>query len=300
MILSIGEILYDIFPTYRRMGGAPFNFAFHLRALGFPVILISRVGTDENGRRILSFLEEKGFDTSFIQKDSQKQTGQVLVETDEQGSPHFHILRDAAYDEMEFRDEIAAQLHKIPKLIYCGTLIQRTPKGAETLMKILENRDPDTFCFYDMNLRPECYDHNSIIKSLIHCDVLKVSDAELSLLKSLFGADTSDRLFIEDLMHNYFIRWLCLTRGAEGSSLFTPDGVWSEPAGKEIPVADTVGAGDAYSAMLAMGFLKGWKPEIIVKRATAFAGAVCGIPGAIPEDAGFYEHYSEWTKENSQ
>ncbi|MGE0083233.1 MAG: carbohydrate kinase [Desulfococcaceae bacterium] len=299
MILSIGEILCDIFPEYQRIGGAPFNFAFHLRAMGFPIILISRVGKDEKGERILSFMAEKGFDTSFIQKDTEKQTGQVLVETDEEGRPHFHILRNAAYDDTEFRDEIVEELRKIPRLIYYGTLIQRTPNGAQTLMKILENRNPATSCFYDMNLRPECYDQNSIIKSLIHCDVLKISDAELSLLKSLFNADTSDRLFIEDLMHNYFIRWLCLTRGAEGSSLFTADGVWSEPVRNDIPVLDTVGAGDAYSAVLAMGFLNGWKPETIVKRATAFAGAVCGIPGAIPDDAAFYEHYCEWTKEIS-
>ncbi len=300
MILSVGEILYDIFPEYRRIGGAPFNFAFHLKSLGFPLHFISRVGNDEPGKGILAFLEEKGFETAFIQQDPQHKSGEVIVQTDENGVPEFDIVPDRAYDYLEFTAEIAAELQKIPRLIYYGTLIQRSPRSAETLMKILEKRNPGTRCIYDMNLRPRCYDRNAIIKSLIHCDVLKLSDDELGILKSLLRADTPDPFFIEGLMHNYAIEMLCLTRGKEGSSLFTKGGLWSADTPEDIRVRDTVGAGDAFAAILAAGFLKNWEPGIILKRAAAFAGAVCGIAGAIPHDTDFYAPYTEWTKENSE
>ncbi|GBC60799.1 carbohydrate kinase [Desulfonema ishimotonii] len=294
MILTIGEILIDIFPDDSRIGGAPFNFAAHLRALGFPVIFISRIGNDDNGDMLSDAVKKRGFDLKYIQRDDRHATGHVRVTLDEDGLPEFDIVRDVAYDHLDYTAPVAEALLEVPRLIYYGTLVQRTAKGAATLMKILEHRSPATRCFYDINLRPGGYDKNAITKSLIHCDVLKLNDDELAILRHFFDFRTPDNEFIEDLMHSFSVEWVCLTGGERGSTLFTREGLWHADAETTGEIADTVGAGDAFAAVLAAGYLEGWKPEQIVRRAARLAGAVCGIRGAIPEEDMFYDRFSGW------
>lgn len=305
MILVIGEILFDIFPDDKRLGGAPFNFAFHLKYLGLPVIFASRVGDDENGREILQVIRNSGFDTGLIQVDSKRKTGYVAVKLDQEGRPEFTITKDVAYDYLSYRDEIKNVLSENIRLIYYGTLIQRTYKGSDTLIRIFRNKDPKTKCFCDINLRPDCYNEDIIKISLVNCDILKISDEELDILKHIFQMKENDEAFIDYLMKKLSIEWISLTKGKAGSVLFTTKhppysfqigdtrNNSQQPAASS-QSADTVGAGDAYAAVLALGYLYQWEPSLILKRASQFAAAVCEIRGAIPDNQDFYQKFAEW------
>lgn len=300
MILAVGEILFDHFPEGKRLGGAPFNFAAHLKAMDLPVTFVSRVGADKDGQAILDALVRRGFDPGTIQRDPHHDTGRVTVTLDDDGIPKFTIVPNAAYDHLAYTDAVSASLAQAPGMIYYGTLIQRSETASATVMKILENRPPSTRCICDLNLREDCYDQNSITKSLIHCSVLKLSDGELAILKNLFNVRTADKLFIDDLMHNFSIDWVSLTSGPEGSTLFTRDDVFFAEPDEQREVVDTVGAGDGYAAILAAGYLLGWDPAIILRRATRFAGAICRLPGAVPEDPNFYRPFLGWMKNGGE
>jgi fructokinase len=292
MILAIGEILYDVFPEYKRLGGAPFNFAFHLNSMGARVCLASRVGADPNGNAILQQLQEAGFDTSQIQIDGKNRTGEVLIKIDENGEPDFNISPDVAYDYINYKQVINIMKRETVNLIYFGSLVQRSEYGFATLQRVLLSKSPATKCLYDVNLRPKCYDKELINASLKQADLLKVNEAELEEIKRLLKAERqSDAVFIDFLMSCNHIEMVALTRGEKGSDLFIPEyhyAVKAPPIGKKI---NSVGAGDAYASVLATGYLCGWHPREILAKATAFAARICEVEGAIPDKSSFYDDW---------
>lgn len=291
MILSIGEILFDVFPQYRRIGGAPFNFAYHLKGLGFPVRFVSRVGRDEAGWQIMSTLEKAGFAGSDVQIDPGRPTGTVQVELDQQGVPAFTIQKDVAYDHIVFDDHIEKLLQSGPRLIYFGSLVQRTQRGFSTLHDILTRRHPDSRCLYDMNLRPGCTEARIIEPSLEKADILKLNDEELGKTAEMFGLSRKGPDAATALIRRFDLSMVALTRGAEGSELYVGKDRFGTAAPKPAAIADTVGAGDAYTAMLAAGVLAGWGPERILSAAARFAARICTIEGAIPDDVDFYRDF---------
>jgi fructokinase len=291
MILSIGEILYDIFPDQRRLGGAPFNFAFHLKRLGFPVRFVSRVGGDEAGRSILRRIEDAGFNAGDIGIDPCHDTGSVRVQIDAGGSPDFHIVPDAAYDYITGDARVAALVESAPELIYFGSLIQRTEAGFRNLHDILDRRTGGTRLFYDMNLREGCGRANIIEASLTRVDILKLSDEELEASGRLLGVSGGGDALVDRLMERFDIPVAALTRGAAGSSLFINGRRYDAKPAPNVGVADTVGAGDAYAAMLAAGILGERSPEAVISEATRFSGRICTISGAIPSDLQLYDDF---------
>jgi len=293
MILAIGEILFDVFPDYRRIGGAPFNFAYHLMRLGFPVRFISRIGRDSDGESILDMLQSAGFDTQDIQIDDQRPTGTVKVEVDENGQPGFTILTDVAYEYIAVDDAVRSAIHADPKLIYFGNLIQRSRTGFSALQSLLNHRRPETVCFCDMNLRPDCYTRDTVIHCLEKSDLLKLSEEELDITRRLTGRTESGEGFIRWLMETYTITTLAVTRGAGGSELYRDGMRVAAPASPAKEIVDTVGAGDAYAAMLAAGHLRGWPAETIISCCARFARRICEIPGAIPTTDSLYEEFRE-------
>ena len=150
MILSIGEILFDVFPGYKRLGGAPFNFAYHMKQLGFPTRFISRIGNDVEGKIISEKLQQYGFELDCLQKDNNFETGKVLVEIDEKGKPDFNILPNTAYDNLEFNDSIQVMLSGTVDLIYIGSLIQRSVQGFSTIQHIMDEKRSQTKLLYDV------------------------------------------------------------------------------------------------------------------------------------------------------
>jgi len=297
MIVALGEILFDIFPGYKRIGGAPFNFAYHMLKMGIPVNFVTKIGEDDAGRNIMSYLDLNGFNTLHVQWDSRYETGRVIVKLDSEGNPKFNILEDAAYDFIEFDPGIAATLRQKPGLIYFGSLAQRTETGFKTIQRILSARESATRCFYDVNLRPHCYTEKIVKESLRQSDVVKMNEDELQCLKTIFRFLKSDRSFIEYLMQTYGIEMLSVTKGKKGSEVFTLANSYQIENDPMETVADTVGAGDAYASMIAVGYMNHWHPNCILEKATELARRVCTIKGAIPKEADFYKNLIDDEKE---
>jgi len=301
MILSIGEILFDHFPDYQRVGGAPFNFSCHLKKLGFPVHLITRVGDDPEGKELKTVLQESGFDEMDLQVDQKHRSGMVNILVDEEGVPVFDTVSDVAFDHLEMDEVVRALLSRGPNLIYYGTVIQRTSKGRRFMQEVFSNAKETTgdikfLC--DINLRPQCYSLEVIEGSLAMADVLKLNEEELasiiSFLASLSG-DLAKSSSKDDqchyLMERYGIELVALTMGAKGSKIYDQQNSYSIGPVKGPVVADTVGAGDAYSAIVALGYLGGWHPEKILDIASRFAADICGVKGALPDTDMFYSKY---------
>ena len=289
MILAIGEILFDIFPGYKRMGGAPFNFAFHVSNFGMPARFITRIGNDADGKEILQELKQFGFITDDVQVDDKHNTGKVIVTLDAKGVPEFNILPNVAYDHIAFDPSIASLLNEKTQLIYFGSLIQRSECGFTTVQKILSKRHRNTRCLYDVNLRPQCFTKAIVMESLKQTHVLKLNDEELEIIKQMFGFEKKSRKFIEFLMIKFDIEMISLTKGEKGSCLYIKDGEYCIEPNKIRKIVDTVGAGDAYTAILAIGYLNKWHPERILTVATDFASSICKNEGAIPSSKSVYE-----------
>jgi fructokinase len=295
MILVVGEILFDLFPDYKRLGGAPLNFAFHLKNLGFPVRFISRVGNDADGKAILGKLEQFGFELDDIQIDPVRPTGNVRVRLDKNGVPNFKITPDVAYDYIEFIPEVHASLIQASELIYFGSLVQRSASGFSNIRAILSQKPPSASCFYDINLRPACYSDAVVMTSLSQANVLKINHEECDEVRRILQYEKDDG-FMQYLMDTYPLEVISLTKGDRGSEMYTPNGFFEVATTKIENVIDSVGAGDAYAAMLAAGLLGKWQPETILQRATAFASHICKIEGAVPESASFYEPFRPMIK----
>lgn len=290
MILSIGEILFDVFREGRVLGGAPFNVAVHLKNLGVPVRFFSRVGKDDHGREILSAVEKYGLNASDIQRDAKRATGTVEVDIDSHGKPSFTIIKNTAYDYISYSKALRHAVRDDVQIIYFGSLIQRSKKGFRTLQKVLKGRSVNTRCLYDINLRPLCYSNEIILHSLQNTHILKLNDEELEVLKGILHYNVSDDALIARLFEDFPIEMIALTRGARGAALITRNSRHEGPVYPVDHIEDTVGAGDAFAAILAMGILRSWKTPMILEKALRFSSLLCEVKGAIPRDNGIY-HY---------
>lgn len=293
MILSIGEILFDMLPEGRRLGGAAFNFAYHLHRLDGPVRFLSRIGKDPEGQVILDFLDQQQFPADDLQLDTSYPTGRVEVTLDERGTPRFDILPGVAYDFITSTPSIERCVTEDCRLIYFGSLIQRTAPAARTLRGILHHRSPRAKCLFDVNLRPGCFDADSLDYSLRETDILKLNDEELATLAAMnaISGDTAGR--VAAIMARFNIEVVALTRAERGSCLFMGDDRHDIQPAHDVKIKDTVGAGDAFAAMLAIGYMRNWPAERILASANRLATKVCGIEGAIPGDPSFYKRLRE-------
>ena len=282
MVIVVGEILFDHFPTYRRLGGAPFNFSYHLKCLGIPVRFITRVGDDPEGKEIIETLAQSGFNTEDIQIDDAYPTGRVTVMINPKGVPVFSIQPDVAYDHLELSDTLMPSLDTEFNLIYFGSLIQRTAHGFDMLQHFLSTKSPDDKCLCDINLRPSCYNPSTVLKSLEYADILKLNEDELEIIGKMTGKGANRFELIEHLMVDYSLEMISLTKGSDGSELFVGGEQYAAKPDKIDEIADTVGAGDAYAAMVTIGYLKEWDPNKILSVANRFSGRLCTVQGAIP------------------
>ncbi len=292
MILVTGEILFDIFPAYKRMGGAPFNFAYHMKKLGFPVRFVSSVGNDDLGGEILDFLDNHDFNPEDIQIDRNRPTGTVRVDVLGKGEHTFTISEDTAYDYIDVAPIRQLVSGTNPDLIYFGTLILRTQNNFELLQDILNRKPPETISFCDINLRPDCYTKQTIKASLDAANILKLNTDELEELTSGSNVKRSHAMSARQLMRSHYIETVILTMGEKGSQWFTTNqDHYMGPSKAPLDIADTVGAGDAYAAMSAAGILKNMQIEEIIPLAAEFASYVCSIQGALIQDYAVYRKF---------
>jgi fructokinase len=291
MILSIGEILFDQFPDYQRVGGAPFNFSYHLKNLGFPARFITRVGDDPEGRELKTLLQVNGFDEKDLQVDQKHRSGKVTVSIDGEGVPVFDIVPNVAFDHLEVDETVRSILKQGPKLIYYGTLIQRTSKGRRFMQEVFSRAKETVRFLCDLNLRPQCYSLEVVEESLTRADVLKLNEEELATIASLLGGNHPEDDQCRYIMERYGIELVALTRGDKGSKIHDQQGSYSIGPVEGLVVADTVGAGDAYASILAIGYLGGWHPERILPVASRFSAEICGVKGGLPDTDLFYDEY---------
>lgn len=294
-VVLFGEVLADIFPDRAVLGGAPFNVARHLKAFGRNPVLVSRVGDDDLGKRVLGTMKQCEMATGGVQLDRVHPTGQVKVHL-EDGSHRFEILPAQAYDFIHYGVARMIRLPLCPALVYFGTLAQRQAISRRALTTLL--RSTDAAKFLDINLRPLCYDENVLRLSLQCADILKLNIEELGVLAEMFALSSEKpQVRAGELLRQFDLDRVVITCGEEGAWQLNRAGEIVEvmAGDQDVAVIDTVGAGDAFSAVYILGTLRHWPAIKTLERANAFAAAICGIRGAIPEHADFYDRFiREW------
>lgn len=280
MILSLGEVLWDLLPSGPQLGGAPANFACHALGLGAESHLASRVGTDGWGDEALRRLLDRGIGIGHVTRDAVRPTGTVAVELAADGQPRFEIAADVAWDAMS-PAESAFRLAARADAICFGSLAQRSAASRQAIQALVAAAAPDALRIFDVNLRAPFYSEAVIVRSLELADVLKLNETELPVLANQFGLAGSAERQLEQLADRFGLRVVALTLGAEGCRVLC-GGEWTVEPGRRIPVRDTVGAGDAFSAALTLGLLSGWPMQELAAAASDIAAHVCTQAGATP------------------
>ncbi len=281
-IVGLGEILWDVFPDGPRFGGAPANFscsASSLAASSTEVYMVSGVGDDELGRRALQALRDKGVDTSHVAVLKQP-TGKVDVQLDGEGKASYTFASDTAWDNLGWHDDLASLAASADAVCF-GRLGQRSEPARQTIQRFVAATRLTTLRIFDINLRPPFYSDQVIRQSLQLANVLKLNDEELPILSQLYGCEGADIEVLRQLSDRCELTAIALTRGAAGSVLLR-NGELDESAAVPTEVVDTVGAGDAFTAALAVGLLADEPLSVINARATRVAAYVCSQPGATP------------------
>jgi fructokinase len=278
--IGLGEVLWDLLPAGKQLGGAPANFAYHAHALGAEAWVVSRVGRDALGREILARLGALGLRTDGITVDPAAPTGTVSVALDPQGTPTFTIHENVAWDFLEAGAGILDEASQADAICF-GTLGQRNPVARAAIRAVLNATPSAALHIFDINLRQQFWSPELIRESLELADVLKLNDEELPVVAKLFGLVEDESSQLRTLAARFQLKAVALTKGAHGSSLLVGHELVSRP-GSKLTVVDTVGAGDSYTAALALGLLAGHKPEQILESAHRIADYVCTQRGAMP------------------
>jgi fructokinase len=283
-IVGLGEVLWDVFPDGPRFGGAPANFACSAAELAgdeADVFVVGAVGPDDLGRRAIQSLREHGVDPSYIAVVEQP-TGQVLVKFDAPGHPSYEIATDTAWDNLSASDAVL-QLAARADAVCFGTLAQRSDTSRRTIHEFLLATPAGCLRVLDINLRPPFWNENIVIESLAAANVLKLNDAELAALGRMLGLKGTEFELLRHLMDRFSLQVVALTRGERGAILMTSSGESSDLPGQPAAVVDTVGAGDAFTAALVIGRLRGLPLAEINAWANRVAAYVCSQPGATPK-----------------
>jgi len=279
-IVGLGELLWDLFPDGPRFGGAPANFACHAAALGAEAYLVSSVGRDELGRTGRESLLAHGVTADCVTICDTAPTGTVGVTLDAAGKAQFRFAPDMAWDHLQWSNALE-QLSRRCATVCFGTLAQRAEISRQTIRRFVETTTPAALRIFDINLRPPFYDDNSILESLALANILKLNDEELPIVAGLCGVSGTDAQVLGQLAEKFELEVVALTRGPHGALLWRR-GELSDAPGNSVVVRDTVGAGDAFTAALAIGLLRNDPLDAINARACQVAAYVCSCPGATP------------------
>ena len=280
LCLGLGEVLWDLLPAGKQLGGAPANFAYHAHALGAEALVVSRVGADPLGREILDRLRGLGLRTDGIPTDPAAPTGTVSVSLDARGHPSYTIHEGVAWDFLEAAPAVLRDAARADAICF-GTLGQRHPVARAAIRTVLNAAPPAALRIFDINLRQQFWSREIIVESLQLAGVLKLNEDELPVVARLLDLRGDEENLLQQLASTYQLRAVALTKGAQGSTLLV-GGKIVHRAGSQLVIADTVGAGDSYTAALALGLLAGHAPERIVEFAHHVADYVCTQAGATP------------------
>jgi fructokinase len=280
-VFGIGEVLWDLLPAGRQMGGAPANFACHARVLGADGCLISRVGNDALGREILERLGKLGVSTQAVAIDPEHATGTVTVELTAGGQPCYTIHEGVGWDHLQPDGSLLSRIADADALCF-GTLAQRCEPSRSTILQLVANAPERAVRIFDVNLRQDFYSREILDASARLANVVKLNDAELPVVSRLLGIPGARKEQMAALLEKYELHLLACTCGSEGSILFDGE-AWCEAPPPPVNVVDTVGAGDAFTAAMTLGMLAGWSIEKLAEVANEVAAYVCSCAGGTPE-----------------
>ncbi len=278
--VGIGEVLWDVLPGGRQLGGAPLNFAYHSGELGARAAIVSRVGDDEPGRALLARMRELGVPVEAVEIDAEAPTSTVTVSVGPKGDAAYAIHENVAWDLLAGEPAARAVVAAADAVCF-GSLAQRHPVARRSIGELLDLVRPRALRVFDVNLRQHYHSPEIITQSLARANVLKVNETELPQLGAWFGLPAEERAAIASLAERHALRAVVYTRGERGS-LVLADGTWCDHPGRKVEAVDTVGAGDSFTAAFALGLLHRWPLPVVVERATAVSAFVCTQAGATP------------------
>lgn len=282
-MVGLGEVLWDILPSGKVLGGAPTNFAYITSVLGNRGIVASRVGEDHLGQEACEVMQNLGLTTNYIQRDEDHETGSAEILLDSAGLPTFAIKESVAWDFLDWTSAWENLSGQADAVCY-GSLAQRSLISAETIDRFLNNTRKGTLKVFDVNLRQSFYNKDILHKLFLKADIAKLTDQEIRRVASLFLSDHVDdeEELAKWLRREFGLKLVCITRGERGSLLVSKDDV-AEHMGMVVDVVDTVGAGDAFTACLAHQFIRGRTLTEINEFANRFASWIATQMGAMPK-----------------
>ena len=281
VVVGMGEALWDILPEGKKIGGAPANFAYHVSQFGLPGCVVSAIGDDALGKEIIENFTSKGLNHHIATVPYP--TGTVQVEIDPAGIPQYEIKENVAWDNIPYTDSLE-QLAARTRAVCFGSLAQRNVVSCNTINRFLDAmpKSDDSLVVFDVNLRQGFYNKDILYNSMSRCNILKINDEELVTVSRVFGypgIDLQDKCRI--LLDKFNLDVLILTCGVNGSYVFVPDSVSFLPT-PQVDVADTVGAGDSFTAAFVANILKGRSVVEAHAKAVETSAYVCTKNGAMP------------------
>lgn len=281
VVVGMGEALWDVLPEGKKIGGAPANFAYHVGQFGLDSCAISAVGDDALGLELLENFKQRG--VNYQIDTVPYPTGTVQVEIDQAGIPQYEIKENVAWDNIPYTAKLETIAQKT-KAVCFGSLAQRNIVSRNTINRFLDAipEENNPLIVFDVNLRQGFYNKEILCNSMKRCNILKINDEELVVVSRMFGypgIDLQDKCWI--LLGKYNLQMLILTCGINGSYVFTPGNVYFQPTPK-VQVADTVGAGDSFTAAFIANVLKGKSVAEAHQKAVETSAFVCTQPGAMP------------------
>lgn len=281
-IAGIGELLWDVVGDSEQLGGAPINFAYHVNSLGGCGVPITAVGDDARGRKALAELHDRGLETSTISTVAGYATGYVEVKTDENGIASYLFPADLAWDHLQLNQEARNVAVKLDGICF-GTLAQRSSAAGKVIVEYIDSLPQQVLKICDLNLRQQFYSREIVEDSLTRADILKLSDEELQVLAAMFSLVGGDAPMLRELIRRYDLDLVVLTRGPLGCLLLDAvHNIVVDLPGLPTQVIDTIGAGDSFTASVALGWLLGHPLQDIGQHANRLAAFVCSHRGAMP------------------
>lgn len=277
-VVGLGEVLWDLLPTGKLLGGAPTNFAYISTLLGDRGIVASRIGSDDLGHEAMERLATLGVETSYLQRDASHPTGTVKVQVDRRGQPRFTILEDVAWDFLRWNQQWKQLARRVDAVCF-GSLAQRSPCSRRTITQFLQNTR--AIRVFDVNLRQRFFSAAVLRQSIAMATIVKMNQDELPVILRLLNLETSDGKLDAKQLLEFGPRLVCITRGDRGSVLLTRRATAEHP-GFFIRVRDTIGAGDAFTAALVHAYLRGASLEEMNEAANRMGSWVASQAGGTP------------------
>lgn len=278
-VIAVGEIVWDMLPAGKQLGGAPLNFAFFSKELGAEAYAVSAIGNDVLGDETLAVASATGVNLDYLQRNNLP-TSRVLISLDDEGVPQYEIVENVAWDALEC-PQMILDLVKDASVMCWGSLAQRSVTSRQSVLAMLSAAPKECVKVFDINIRQHYYSREVIETSLGYADILKLNEDELPLVASILGLSGPEHDIVSQLIEKYALKYLVYTHGADFSEVYSATGEYSHVPTPKVKVVDTVGAGDSFTAVFVTSILQGLSMKESHARAVEVSAYVCTQNGAI-------------------